>query len=99
MVIVPFLTVRNLNKDYERNEICSQILHPLVAEGIACLSRTQESQVLAPAEKEQTFVRFSLFYNPFISIHVRYESSHVRPFLIREIFCRRSASFFPMRIR
>ena len=64
MVVVRILTVRNVNKDYERNEKCSQIFVHLSG-GMDCLTASYAGVAgSSPTEKEQKFVPFSLIHNP-----------------------------------
>ena len=64
MVFVPTLTVRNVNKDYERNEKCSQIFAHLGG-GMDCVTASYAGVAgSSPTGKEQKFVPFSFVHNP-----------------------------------
>ena len=64
MVFVPIFTVRNINKDYEKNEKCSQIFAHLGG-GMNCVTASYAGVAgSSPTEKEQKFVPFSFIHNP-----------------------------------
>ena len=64
MVFVPILTVRNINKDYERTEKCSQIFAHLGG-GMDCVTASYAGVAGSSlSEKEQKFVPFSFIHNP-----------------------------------
>ena len=68
MVFVPTLTVRNVNKDYERNEKCSQIFAHLSG-GMDCVTASYAGVAgSSPTGKEQKFVPLSFVHNPPITI-------------------------------
>ena len=62
VVFVPILTVRKVNKDYERNEKCSQIFSQLGG-GMDCVTASYVGVAgCSPTEKEPKFVPFSFIY-------------------------------------
>jgi len=64
MVFVPILTIRNINKDYEKNEKCSQIFAHLGG-GMDYVTVSYAGVAgSSPTEKEQKFVPFSFIHNP-----------------------------------
>ena len=69
VVFVHILTVRNINKDYERNEKSSQIeekkKNAHLGGGMDCVTALYaEVTSFNPTEKEQEFVRFSFYHDP-----------------------------------
>ena len=69
MFLVPILTVRNVNKDYERNEKCSQIFAHLGG-GLDCVTASDAGvAVLAPLKMSRNLCLFHSFIIPPISIH------------------------------
>ena len=63
MVVVPTLTVMNVNKDYERNEKCYQIFAHLNG-GMDCVTASYAGDAnSSPTEKEQKFAHFSFIHN------------------------------------
>ena len=56
MVFVPILTVKNVNKDYERSSLSA-----LLGGGRDCMTASYAGVAgFSPTEKEQKFVSFSL---------------------------------------